>query len=68
VSLHADRLPFPATPEDMCELLYLEDLAKSEGGLTHAGMDAYVLAKCGYVVIDIDRVEVAGYVVTGSEG
>jgi hypothetical protein len=55
---HADRVPFPATPEQMYELLCLEALAKQEGGLTQTGMNGYVLVKCGYVHIDIDRVEV----------
>jgi len=55
---HADRLPFPATPEDMYAMLCLEELAKLEGCLTQAGMDGYVLVKCGYVIIDVDRVEV----------
>lgn len=56
--MSADSLPFPTTPEEMYELLCLEELAKSEGGLTQSGMNGYVLVKCGFVIIDVDRVEV----------
>jgi hypothetical protein len=42
----------------MYAMLCLEELAKLEGCLTQAGMDGYVLVKCGYVIIDVDRVEV----------
>jgi hypothetical protein len=38
----ADRLPFPATPEDMHRLLEIERRAKRERGLTHRGINGYV--------------------------
>lgn len=65
MSVHVDKIPFPATPEEMYELLCLEEWIKREGGLTDQGVKGYILVKSGYVLIDVSRVEVYDGAIAG---
>lgn len=39
----ADNLRFPETPQEMSEMLLLEARIKRERGLTHRGMNGYLI-------------------------
>lgn len=47
-----DRLTFPETPEQMHAILVLEDVAKSQGSLTHHGMRGFIFASSHQLMMD----------------